>query len=292
LLTINFANMFSLRKYRTKTGIDIKTLYSYIKKYQEFSKTKWGAFTNGFFMGIIEDVVNEKAKPTCEESKFWGIVQCFVGGADVALDKYYENLGVKGDFKTLPDSAVATINEIDDEGTKVEGDKDVKELMKSEAAPKEGIAESLKAGWDWFKGKVKAVFDGAKKMITGFYDKVVAFFTGPLVTGIIKVGGCVASKDWVQDAALKAIVKTFLTTATGMGGLFAGIIMKAPFIWKTLKELYAKLKAITLKKFESDHEKFYNWGKGVAAFFDTVVKILTAAKKLKKYRKLFKRYNF
>lgn len=63
-------------------------MHKNLTKYLELSQTSLQAFMNGFFMGIIENVVNSKAETKWNKSKLWVVIQCFFGGADEATETY------------------------------------------------------------------------------------------------------------------------------------------------------------------------------------------------------------
>jgi len=284
--SLTIRNLARLRNRSKSAGINIGGMFKLLKKYEEFSKTKWGAFLNGFFFGIISDVVSGKAAVKCEESQFWGVVECFVGGADASLDSYYASFGQS--YKDLPDSAVSQIVDIDSQSVQLGADPDVTQIM-AQSTGDNSITGYLKAGWDWFKTKVNKAVDAAKKKLSGYWDKIKSFFESPLIKGIVQVGGCVMSKQWVKDAILKAILE-LLATSLGipLGSKIYNIIKNAPLIFKELKGLYNTLKTTITRTYESPQQKYYTYGKAVADFFTTIVKILKVAMKMKRFRKLFK----
>jgi len=298
--SLSLATKVALARRAKSKGINIGGIFKYIKKYEEFSKTNWGAFLNGFLMGVISDAIAGKAEVKCEESKFWGVMECLVGGADTSLDAYYASFG--NGYKDLPDTASTMISDIDKNSAELEKDPQVKQVTEVQpntqaspaaAAPAAsndgGWMSTLKSGWDWVKTKANAALEAVQKKLFEYYDKVKGFFESPLVKGIVQVGGCVAKKDWVQDAALKATV-TLLGSVIGVGiaGKIYEILKKAPLIFKELKKLFNVLKETITRTYESPQEKYYTYGKAVSAFFVTVTKIFNAARRLKRFKKLFR----
>ncbi len=279
------------RRSKTK-GLNINGIFNLVDKYRTFSKTKFGAFLNGIFLGVIDNVIKAKAAPNCTENKFWQVIECFVGGADATLDTYYAQIP---NYKNSPDDAEKNVNEAEGEGEKIAKDKDVQTLDKQDKNPPEkesSWGSYLTKGWNYIKKTAKSVMDAVKTKLTGFYEKCEKFFNSPMIKGLIKVGKCVgplAFKELKKGPVLDA---TLIFLGVPFAAQIKTIIMNAPMIWKTIKELFKKIKEAVTKKYSTPEQKYYNYGKVVGEAIYDLVKIVKHAKKLRRFRRIFRELSY
>lgn len=116
---------------------------------------------NGFFMGIIENVVNSKAETKCTQSKLWVVIQCFVGWADEAIETFYTKAGVT-DIKNAAANSEKDINETEKGAQNIAKDAEVKKTLESKPQDN-SLMGWLKAGYTANKDAVGKVVDSIKK---------------------------------------------------------------------------------------------------------------------------------
>lgn len=278
-----FRNRRLERKNKAQTkGFNIGAIFNLVKKYEEFSKTNFGAFMNGFFLGLMDSITSQKAAVQCTQNKFWEVVQCFVGGGDVALDKYYADLP---QYKSLPDSAEKDIEDAEKEAEKVANDPDVKKGLDTQPKDDNSVTGWLKAGWTYVKKSYESVVETIKNKITGWWEKAQKFFDSPLIKGLTKVAKCVApiAFEEMKDPALNAAL-TFL--GVPWASKIKNILLNAPFILTKLKELFQRLRTTLTAVYQTPQQKYYNYGKATEDVIFTLHTILSKARRLRRFRRL------
>jgi len=291
---LNSFDQFS-RKTKSKTttkklDINVGGIIKLVKKYLEFSKSTWGAFLNGFFMGILQKITQEKSETRCERNEFWEIISCFVGGTDKGLDDYYASLNL-GDVKELPTTAERTITETSAEAKKLGADPDVLKVT-STTAPKTDNSWTgyLRATWDSVKQTLKGIWESVLGKLSAFYDKIKGFFESPLLKGVVYVAKCVTAvkADDIFDASLKALL-TFLGVAWITNVI--KILKDSPAIFEKIKALFVKLSDALGKTYATPQLKYYTYGTVAGELMQIVSQLFGAAKRMKRFKYLFRRKN-
>jgi Flp pilus assembly pilin Flp len=274
---------FSLKtcKMKSRARINVGGLFNLIRKYEEFSKTNFGAFTNGVFMGVIETYAADKAEPNCVKSKFWGIVECFVGGADATLDTYYKDMG---GLNKIAEDSEKIVNDAQSVSDTLSKDANVNQVMGTKVQDN-SIKGWLSYGWDKFTSLKNLVTDVQKKL-TGYWTQVNAFLNSPLMKGLSKVGSCAFPLGLEE---LKTPILNSILTFLGLpfAKTIAGILSNAPLVYTKLKELFTKLKTTLTASYATPLLKYYNYGKAVGDAIQTFNSILNVAKTMKRYKHLF-----
>lgn len=290
LLLPNNVQAIQVKKVRTLAHVqarsfNIASIMELVRRYEALSKTNFGAFLNGFFLGLIDRVVAAKAEPTCTENKFWMVIQCFVGGVDKTMDAYYSDVG---NFRTLPDDAVTLITEAESEGERVLADQQVNPAVTAtQPAENSGWVSWLQVGWAKIQAKAAQALEYIKGKINGFWTKAVLFFTSPLMKGMAKIAKCVAPLAWeeIKDPLLTAAL-TFL--GVPFADKLKGIILQAPLIIKKLKQCFLVLKTALTRQYATTQLKYYTYGKATEEVVSTLKTLFDAARSMRRFRRIFR----
>ncbi len=285
-----FSRKSKSKKTSKRLSISIGGIVKLVKKYLEFSKTNWGAFLNGFFMGILQKITQEKSETNCEKNEFCEIVSCFVGGTDKGLDEYYATLNL-GNFKDLPNTAEQSITETSEEAKKLGADPDDLKVTSSAAPQTDNSWSSyLRATWDSVKQTFKAIWEKVLGKLSAFYDKIKGFFESPLLKGVIHVAKCVTAVKAADifNASLNALL-TFLGVPWITNVI--KILKDSPAIFEKIKALFVKLSDALTKTYTTPQLKYYTYGTVAGELMQIISQLFSAAKRMKRFKYLFRRKN-
>jgi hypothetical protein len=283
------------KKSKAKTkGINIMEVFKYIEKYENFSKTNFGAFINGIFMGVVTDIVEEKTNLQCTQSQFWSIMDCFVGGANVGLETFYANLGGPDALNQVAENFKNDFDTLGKEGGKVDADPQVQTVVNDSEAQQSQPAQS-QSYWSYYSGKAmdylrdryNKIYDSVIGKIRMFWEKLKALINSPLIQGIFSVSKCVIEKnlDQIVTGGLK-LTLTFL----GMG-LFTKLVeavWNLPMVFRKLYESFKRIYNLIMENKDTSQQRFYHYGKAIGDFFSTLAQIYNDIKKMKRFKHLFK----
>jgi len=254
-----------------------------LHKYEDFAKTKFGAFMNGFFLGLLDNVTNDNSHASCQDSTFWKIMHCFVGDAEQSLEQYFNDVS---NFRNLPDTSEGSLQEASTNGEQVLGDSKVQQALNNEPEDKSNKG-LLSRTWDWLKGKVQSIFEYVKGKITGFWDKIHAFLDNPLVHGARKIGGCVISVAKGELNHEAGLAETVGFMGKGFLETIKTVILNSPFIIKKIYQMIKGLYSTWKKTYSSDALKYYDYGKEVEKAFYEIFKIVATARRMRRFRRVF-----
>jgi len=291
----NFGRLVRKRRSNTKTkGINIMEVFKYIEKYEAFSKTNFGAFLNGIFMGVVTDIVAEKTNVKCEQNQFWGLMDCFVGGANVGLETFYANLGGPAGLNTVAENFKNDLDLIGKEGDKVSADPQVQTVVKDGEAQQNQPAQT-QSYWSYYAGgamdylrkKFNQIYDSVIGKIGQFWEKLKGLINSPLIQGVFSVSKCVIEKN--LDQIITGGLKTTLNfLGLGLFSKLVSTIWNLPMVFKKLYESFKRIYTLIMANTDTSQQRFYHYGAALGDFFSTLAQIYGQLRRMRRFKHLLR----
>jgi len=255
----------------TQGGSSIFSMVAESRQLEKHLNTKSGAFLSGLSLNLAFRILfkEKDSLNNCNEVRILNVMQCFVGESGLTLDSYYENVkDIEKDVIALTTSADVMAKMAEKKGfealTTIENE--------DEDIHSESYLSTIKKKFKWAAKAPGRWVESVNNFFKSFGD----FLESPNFKAFKLFIECMMNnmknKTNADDNEFKTLhlknillfgTKSFLHSLTNT-------ILSFPTVIKTIYKAFMIIKEAYTKKYETELEKYFNYGKSLSTLLWTV----------------------